>query len=472
MALFHAWDGNGSKAYWAILKVGLSTVGLALGYFTGFATTFEAEGVPIVLGICAVLGICLVVLVFLPIFYLVRRFASQASPRGFILLAFVSASLYTAFWFILTYTLPFGDFYHPSYAMVETSLIQFASLAGLSGIAFVVAFAAFLMFFAILKSEEASYLRAFAIAGGVALLFASIWGSSQSLAASGLFYQAYAGQEANDQTRVACMIGGDIASTQSLLAADDSLSMVVWSELSGYNTNLARLQEIAKATQTIIVPAYSYSSHDEEFNMMSLINEQGQLLFSYKKSHPVPGLESVSPGPGTLFTGQTALGVVTGAICFDLDFPSLMMSLSQEAQLLVQPSWTWGSIGKYHARINAVRAIEHGITLVRCSSFGYSGVFHPTGEWTAFVPDDSTATYRFVLPKHNTRRFTVYRYLGETWSWICVVVSSVVVALLFFPERWLRVIYLAQLLSSFETSEGFQKLEPSDSGMSASDIDE
>lgn len=84
-------------------------------------------------------------------------------------------------------------------------------------------------------------------------------------------------------------------------------------------------------------------------------------------------------------------------------------------------SETWGAIGELHALTNSVRSIEHGILLVRCSSFGYSGVFHPSGHWNAFLPDAYDGDYEFVIPANFTRRWTLYSYIGETFLWICVV---------------------------------------------------
>jgi len=50
--------------------------------------------------------------------------------------------------------------------------------------------------------------------------------------------------------------------------------------------------------------------------------------------------------------------------------------------LLLQPSWTWGAILTRHMEGNAVRAVENGFSLLRCSSQGESGV---VGGWVLYV---------------------------------------------------------------------------------------
>ena len=41
---------------------------------------------------------------------------------------------------------------------------------------------------------------------------------------------------------------------------------------------------------------------------------------------------------------------------------------------MLQPSWTWGAILSRHMEGDAVRAVENGFSMLRCSSQGESGV--------------------------------------------------------------------------------------------------
>ena len=45
-----------------------------------------------------------------------------------------------------------------------------------------------------------------------------------------------------------------------------------------------------------------------------------------------------------------------------------------QVDLVLQPSWTWGAILSRHMEGDAVRAVENGFSMLRCSSQGESGV--------------------------------------------------------------------------------------------------
>jgi len=112
-------------------------------------------------------------------------------------------------------------------------------------------------------------------------------------------------------------------------------------------------------------------------NMLALISDSGEVLFRYQKNHPVPLVEAtVQPGKGNLFFASTSIGIISGAICFDLNYPWMMLQAGRaQVDLLLQPAWTWGPIGKWHSEIDAIRAVELGFHTLRCASSGYSGVF-------------------------------------------------------------------------------------------------
>ncbi|CAI5993850.1 unnamed protein product [Closterium sp. NIES-65] len=118
----------------------------------------------------------------------------------------------------------------------------------------------------------------------------------------------------------------------------------------------------------------------EQFtNSFALIGPTGAPMLRYNKSHPVPSVEGdVLPGDGTLPVVDTPLGRLSVAICFDLQFPALISQAGRQGvDILLQPSWTWGAIGHVTFETDAVRAAENGLTLLRCSSIGVSGVVSP-----------------------------------------------------------------------------------------------
>lgn len=111
-------------------------------------------------------------------------------------------------------------------------------------------------------------------------------------------------------------------------------------------------------------------------------NNTASILWNYQKAHPVPLIEdNVQPGSGELFYSHTAYGSLSGAICFDLDYPQYIAQIGRKnVDIVLQPSWTWNAIYSRHFEGNAIRAIENGFTLFRCSSDGESGIVDPYGK--------------------------------------------------------------------------------------------
>lgn len=115
--------------------------------------------------------------------------------------------------------------------------------------------------------------------------------------------------------------------------------------------------------------------------------------------------------------------------CFDLNFPFLNQLSHNHVDIMLQPSATWGTIGDSHAFVNRLRAVEHGVTLVRCASNGVSGVFDAfhrvVGQQYTLGRGDG-----FVgrVPLYG-RRVTAFAVWGELWGWTCVGATVVLLVL-------------------------------------------
>jgi apolipoprotein N-acyltransferase len=94
-----------------------------------------------------------------------------------------------------------------------------------------------------------------------------------------------------------------------------------------------------------------------------LIDPQGELIWSYDKARPVPGLDPLVPGDGKVPTVTTPYGRISHVICFDGDFPSLSRQAGQAyADLMLISSNDWRQIDPWHTRIlpsGPSRAVSH-----------------------------------------------------------------------------------------------------------------
>lgn len=178
-------------------------------------------------------------------------------------------------------------------------------------------------------------------------------------------------------------------------------------------------------------------------NHFVLVSPSGHILWDYLKSHPVPFVESdIAAGPSVLPTYATRYGIIGGAICFDLDYPEFLRQAGQkQVNILLQPSWTWGALSSRHFEGNAIRAIENGFTLFRCSSNGESGIVTPHGKFVTrkYTGEDPTEVSVFSLPLNPNIR-TLYSQGGYLFEYVCAVAYVLLYIILLLPDRILGAI--------------------------------
>ncbi|KAJ1523817.1 hypothetical protein HK096_001298, partial [Nowakowskiella sp. JEL0078] len=130
-------------------------------------------------------------------------------------------------------------------------------------------------------------------------------------------------------------------------------------------------------------------------NMMTLFSINGNVLFNYTKTNLVFIAEShnFEPGSGKVPVVNISIPITTGrrqrkfvdlsvsgVICHDLDYPGFMSKVSR-ASLILAPAKTWSSkSGRSHFEITRMRAVEQGVTVLRCDSGGVSGIIDPLGQ--------------------------------------------------------------------------------------------
>ncbi|KAF9974862.1 hypothetical protein BGZ73_001637 [Actinomortierella ambigua] len=284
--------------------------------------------------------------------------------------------------------------------------------------------------------------------------FIFMFGSMRSWNATGTFFQKPLRDTILDSVKATCIIGhtGDnnltsyIASTD--LAAQQGSKVVMWSETSvrvRTEEDKQHLMSLARnrTTQYGIYLGITYSEtipgrEDKRRNMFVVLNPQGQVLLNYQKAHPVAMVElNVEAGPNELPTADTPdLGRIGGAICFDLDFPNFIAQAGRKkVDLLLQPSWTWASIGRLEATMQSFRAVEQGLTLFRCGSWAPSTVYDAYHQLYGYKPLLGSGTFTVDIPlrKHVS---TLYSLTGNAFNYICCAMAILLLALVLPPFGW------------------------------------
>jgi apolipoprotein N-acyltransferase len=170
-------------------------------------------------------------------------------------------------------------------------------------------------------------------------------------------------------------------------------------------------------------------------NIFLLFDPDGHFAWQYAKSHPVPLIEAdVKAGPSVLPLYDTQFGRVGGGICFDLDYPDFIRQAgANSVDILLQPSWTWSAISSRHFNGDALRAIENGMTIFRCSSDGESGVVGPTGVVYArqLTGHDPNVVVSFSVPLQKSVT-TFFKQVGFAFNGVFAALACTIFVLLSF----------------------------------------
>lgn len=148
-------------------------------------------------------------------------------------------------------------------------------------------------------------------------------------------------------------------------------------------------------------------------NEFRLALRDGTLVEPYAKYHPVPGEPAVAGrDPAPIF--RRPWGNLSGAICYDYDFPPMATARARlGADLVAVPASDWRGIDPVHGEMASVRAIEAGHAIVRSTRWGLSVAADPYGRiraWrSAFEPGPSIT----VAMVPHERIPTPYTWLGD-----------------------------------------------------------
>src|SRR5207249_2262238 len=132
------------------------------------------------------------------------------------------------------------------------------------------------------------------------------------------------------------------------IAARAGAKIVVWSENAAVlrakdePALLAKASAVARQERVYIDVAVNVPFVKDRTH---LIGPDGDILWSYDKSHPIPGMEQYAPGPGRPAVAQTPWARLANVICYDADFPGMMHA---GADIMLIPGGDWPQIGRVH----------------------------------------------------------------------------------------------------------------------------
>jgi apolipoprotein N-acyltransferase len=126
---------------------------------------------------------------------------------------------------------------------------------------------------------------------------------------------------------------------------------------------------------------------------------------------------------------DTAYGRLVAAICYDTDFPRLMIQAgAQRADVVLSPAGDWRAIDPRHTEIASFRAIEQGFNLVRQSNGGLSAAYDYQGRRLASMDEYQSTDLTLIaqVPSRGVR--TIYSRLGDWLAWLSILAALALMA--------------------------------------------
>lgn len=230
---------------------------------------------------------------------------------------------------------------------------------------------------------------------------------------------------------------------RSIKMAKSGVEIVVWSEgaarifAADEDQYLSQACSAAKENGIYLGLAVIVLKDDAPFlykkaqpffkNKLIFIFPDGNIAWEHMKATLVPGLEDkiTIPGDGILKTATAPViptGPVTGAICYELDFPQLFRQAGKSgSSLLLAPSNDWAEVKHMHAAMARLRAIENGLAVFRPTSQGISIAVDPYGRIVSQVDyfQGKGGPIAAVLPLESVS--TLYSSIGDLFAWLVLI---------------------------------------------------
>jgi apolipoprotein N-acyltransferase len=193
-------------------------------------------------------------------------------------------------------------------------------------------------------------------------------------------------------------------------------------------------------------PDADVADHDRvlKFNAAGLFDNAGRLTETYWKIHLVPFgealpwqdrfpiLERIDLGegdysPGSEFTVfESSVGRFSVLICFESIFPRLARKFADEEidffVNITNDDWFGDTpAAAQHAAMAVMRAVENGVSLVRCANSGISMIVDPYGRIIRQTPLFVRTELSGAVPA--PLEGTPYRRIGDGFIWVCVLAA-------------------------------------------------
>lgn len=152
-----------------------------------------------------------------------------------------------------------------------------------------------------------------------------------------------------------------------------------------------------------------------------MFSPNGDLVASHYK-YGGNFLEETVEGNKIIKTTKTAFGNLTGIVCWDGDFPSIVKQVGKEnTDILFIPASDWEAINPLHSIIGAFRGIENGCSVVRQTRNGLSFMNDPRGKTITQMDHYQTNSWTMTGQVPNKKIWSLYPLIGDLFGWLSII---------------------------------------------------
>jgi len=186
----------------------------------------------------------------------------------------------------------------------------------------------------------------------------------------------------------------------------------------------SQLGELARELGVNLVVSYVVLLSENPFkyeNKLLWYLPSGSLDHQYLKHEPVPGEPAVKGTEPHRLVNVEGIKM-SGAICYDYDFPALAAKKGDlGADIVAVPSSDWLGITPFHTEMAGLRAIEQGHSIIRSTRWGQSSTMDPYGNTTSTMNDfDKNSKVMFGhLPKAGVK--TIFNRFGNWFIYLQLI---------------------------------------------------
>jgi apolipoprotein N-acyltransferase len=334
---------------------------------------------------------------------------------------------------------PLGSFGAQAYTQFGFGpLTQLASVTGLWGITFLMAWFAALANWAWARYEaNEPYGRGLVVYGGV-LAAVLLWGGGRLLTAPaaetsvavasftaapvemGELMGLLQADEAAFRAETQANHGAYLAQTAEVAATEAEI--ILWPELAGVGLvedvdalvaagqRLADEHDLYLAMPLFVIDP---AGQTPPTNKVVVADPNGEIVLEHVK-YGGNLLEGSVPGNGQLQTVETPFGTLSAVICWDTDYPAIVRQAGQQGvDLLLSPAYVWPEVARIHAEMATFRSLENGLTVVRQSDNGYSFVATADGRFITLENHVGVEGQVMTAEAALMSRETLYPVVGD-----------------------------------------------------------